>query len=754
MTGKLGGRTIRKDALDKATGKAKYVADIQLKDMNYGAVVRSPHHAAKILNIDTAKAMEVSGVVAVLTAADIPGEITHGALIQDQPSLADGVVRHIGEPVALVIASERIAAQQGRDLVIVEYEPLDAVLDPVKALAEDAPMVQAGGNLITEYHICDGDIAAGFSEADVIIEDEFSVQRISPGYMEPESALAEYSVDGTLTVWVSSQEPFEDQHTISRVLGVEADKIRVKSAVIGGAFGGKEDPELQVLAALGAWKTRSTVQMVNSRYESFVGHPKRHPARFRYKVGVQSKTGKLISLLATAYVDTGAYSSYGPAVAGILTETLAGSYRIPNVQVDTFVALTNSPLSGAMRGFGAPQSHFAIESMMDMIADKIGMDPFKLREENMLKPGDKLFTKVPVDVTASALPVCLEKAKEARSRLEKLPVPEGKVAGVGMALAMQSMGLGAKIEDTSTHRLEWMPDGRVLLYLGAPDMGQGLIVAAEQMTAQALEMPFDQIETVTVDTGVTPNGGVTCASRMTYMAGNVIVRAAETMKAKLLEEAARLLGVKVSELRYENGEVLQSNGVRIAVSEVTSRLAEEGRAITQESSFTFPYPIEKTPDHLPIGMPHVMFVFAANVARVEVDLALGSVEVTHLVTVNDVGKVINRLGVEGQIEGGAATGLGYALYENVALKENGKWVDSFTEYLLATTKDMPIIESTILEIPEASGPFGAKGVGEIVLVPTAPAITNAVFDATGVRIRQLPISSELILHGIRSQNQL
>ena len=465
MKTKLGGRTIRKDAFDKATGKAKYIADIKAKDMHYGAVVRSLHHAAKILDIDIAKALEVPGVVAVLTSADITGEITHGALIQDQPALAHDVVRHIGEPVALVVAKSKMAARHGKNLVKVAYEPIPAVHDPVAALATDAPQVQAGGNLITEYHICDGDVEAGFAEADVIIEDEFRVQRISPGYLEPESSLAEYNLDGSLTVWVSSQEPFEDWHSIARVLGVDAEKIRVKSAVIGGAFGGKEDPELQVLAALGAWKCKATVQMVNSRFESFVGHPKRHPAQFQYKVGVMRETGKIVALEATAYVDTGAYASYGPAVAGILTETLAGSYQIPNVKVDTYVVLTNSPLSGAMRGFGAPQSHFAIESLMDVIADKIGMDSFALREKNILKPGDKLFTKVPLDVTASALPGCLAKAKEARTKLEKLPVRAGKVAGIGMALAMQSMGLGANITDTSTHKLEWLPDGQGCVFI-------------------------------------------------------------------------------------------------------------------------------------------------------------------------------------------------------------------------------------------------------------------------------------------------
>jgi CO/xanthine dehydrogenase Mo-binding subunit len=258
------------------------------------------------------------------------------------------------------------------------------------------------------------------------------------------------------------------------------------------------------------------------------------------------------------------------------------------------------------------------------------------------------------------------------------------------------------------------------------------------------------VETIFVDTSVTPNGGVTCASRMTYMSGNAIIQAADGLRADLLKEAARLMKTPVEQLVYADGMIQRKNGEKIPAGEITSRLAEEGQTIRLDGSFSFPYPKEKTPDHLPIGMPHVMFVFAANVARVEVDPALGTVNVTHLVTVNDVGKVINRLGVEGQIEGGAATGLGYALLEDVALKQNGQWVDSFTEYLLATAKDMPELESTILEIPEASGPYGAKGVGEIVLVPTAPAIANAICQATGVRVKHLPINPEAILSGIES----
>ena len=514
MTGNLGQRVIRKDAYDKATGKAKYVADIKVPSMLHGFVLRSVQHSAKIIEINTRTAREMPGVAAVLTSTDIPGEITHGALIQDQPALAHQVVRHFGEPVALVIADSKAAAKAAAGKIQVTYEALTPVFDPVEALRVDAPKVQNSGNLITEYNICNGDLEGGFAQADLVLEESFSVQRISPGYMEPESALAEYEPDDSLTVWVSSQEPFEDRKTIARVLGIEQDRVRVKSAVVGGAFGGKEDAELQVLAALGAWMTRSTVQLVNTRQESFVAHPKRHPVQFFYKVGVK-QDGKIIALHARAYMDTGAYASYGPAVAAILTETLGGPYNIPNIQVNTFVVLTNSPLSGAMRGFGAPQSHFAIESTMDMIADRLGMDPVDVRQKNILTPGDKLFTQVPLDVAASALPVCIEKVHSARQELEKIPASPGKVAGVGMALGMQSMGLGAGVPDTISHTLEWLLDGKVRLYLGAPDLGQGLAVAAEQFAAEALGIPYEQIETVFVDTKLTPNGGVACASRMT-----------------------------------------------------------------------------------------------------------------------------------------------------------------------------------------------------------------------------------------------
>ncbi len=736
----------RKDAWDKVTGAAEYVADIPLDGIAHGALVRSPRHFARILNIDTHLAENAPGVLRVLTAKDIPGAKTFGALLPDQPTLAIDIVRHLGEPLALVVAESRRAAVKAAELVEVQYEPIDPVFDPVDALKPDAPWLHPEGNLVAQFDIQEGDLEAGFAEAEIVIDEKFSVPRISPGYLEPENSLARWNDDGSITVWVSSQQPFTDQQMIADALGMPINKVQVKSAVIGGAFGGKEDASLAILAALGAWAIKGAFKIINTRQESFLAHPKRHPAQIQMKIGAK-KDGTIVALKSIAHMDTGAYASYGPAVGVILTETLTGSYRIPNVHLETLVAYTNSPLSGAMRGFGSPQSHFALESLLDMLAAKLDMNPVALREKNILRPSDAFFTRVIVNETAKSLPECLRVAEETLEKWDDIQPQQGKVAGVGMALAVQSMGLGAKVPDDSTHRLEWLPDGSVALYLGAPDMGQGLSMVAEQMTAEALGIPFELVKTIPLDTLNSPNGNVTCASRMTYMTGNAVIEAADQLIQQLLDEAAKRLGQPREQLSYHSGNVITPKGERLKAAEIISRAADDGIQLQSEATFSFPYPKETTPQHLPIGMPHVIFVFGAQIVRVEVDPELGTVEVTHLTAVHDVGRVISKSGVEGQIEGGVATGLGYALYENMTLKDDGDWVDSFTEYLLPTSVDMPQnFETILLEIPEASGPYGAKGIGEIPLVPTAPAIANAVYDAVGVRVKSLPITPEKLIY--------
>jgi len=742
----VGKSEVRKDAWDKVTGAARYAGDIPQKGCTHGILVRSPHHFARIQQINTKDTENSPGVLSVLTAKDIPGEKQFGALIQDQPILAWEFVRHLGEPVVLVIANSKQNALKAAASVKIEYEPIEPVFDPVEALEPAAPKLHSDGNLAAQLFVREGNLAGGFAEADIVIEDRFSVPRIIPGYMEPENSLARWNADGSITVWVSSQQPFSDQQMIADALSLPIEKVQVKSAVIGGAFGGKEDPSIAILTALGAWAVKGAVKIVNSRQESFLAHPKRHPAQIHLRIGAKND-GTLVALEGITHMDTGAYASYGPAVGVILTETLTGAYRIPNVQMETLVVFTNSPLSGAMRGFGSPQAHFAIESLLNMLAEKLGIDPVAIRKKNILRPGDRFYTRVVVNETANSLPKCLRIAEETLQKWEPLPPREGKIAGVGMALASQSMGLGAKVPDDSTHRLVWLPDGSIELHLGSPDMGQGLSMVAEQMTAEALGLPYEQIQTIPLDTLRSPNGNVTCASRMTYMTGNAVIEAADQLVQQLLAETARLLNQPKEQFSYRDGLVRLPDGDSIEAREIISRAADDGIQIQSEATFSFPYPEEITPQHLPIGMPHVLFVFGAQIARVEVDPELGDVEVTHLTAVHDVGRVISKAGVEGQIEGGIAMGLGYALYENMTLKGRDHWVDGFTEYLMPTSMDMPKhLETILLEIPESSGPYGAKGIGEIPLVPTAPAVANAVYDAVGIRVKTLPITPEKLVH--------
>lgn len=743
----IGARKIRKDAWEKVTGETRYIADLEVETL-VGNVKRSTQHHARITEVDTRQAEKAPGVVKVLTAEDVPGKKTFGPLIPDRPVLAGDVVRHVGEPVVLVVAETKAAAERAVEKVKVSYEPLPVVFDPREALQEGAPQLHKDGNLATAYDVSNGDVEAAMAEAEVVLEETFSVPRISPAYLEPESSFAYWDEEGKLTVIVSSQKPFEDRAHIAEVLDVEEEELRVRTVAIGGAFGGKEDSGLHILAAFGAWATGENVRLVNDRKESFLAHAKRHPAQLIYRLGAM-EDGTLVALDATVYLDTGAYASYGPAVGGLLTEMVPGSYRTPHVRCKTLVAYTNAPFSGAMRGFGSPQAHFAMEGMLDMLAERLDMDPLELRRKNILRPGDAMFTEVRVEDSAKSLPLILDHLEHERERLLEKPVSPGKMAGVGLALSVQSMGLGYRVPDDSTNGVAWDREGGVRVLLGSPDLGQGLEPVVEQMVAEELGLPYEAVAATHVDSRITPDGGVTCASRMTYLTGRSVIKAARQMVERLLEYAASTLEVSRGELSYQEGEVVLAGEKRIPVSEFTHRAEEEGVTIQAEATVSFPYPEETTPKHLPIGMPHVMMCFGGQLARVEVDADLGLVEVTDLVAVHDVGRVINRTGVEGQIEGGVAQGIGYALMEDMQFKGEQGWVDGFVEYLLPTSEDVPEeIKTILLEIPEPSGPFGAKGVAEIALVPTAPAITNAVAQATGKWMTQLPIQPEKIM-GVR-----
>jgi CO/xanthine dehydrogenase Mo-binding subunit len=734
----------RKDAWGKVTGETRYTDDISQEGMLYGLVLRSSHHHARISLLDVGPAREIEGVIAVLTAYDVPGEKTIGPIIQDRPVLAMDLVRHIGEPIALILAEDRLTAEEAREAINIEYEELPSVLDISDALAPGSASVHPDGNLVHVAEFERGDIEGSLSSADIVLEETFHLPRISPAYLEPESTVAVWE-DGTLTVWVSSQAPFEDRRVISRVLAVHEEKIHVKTSAIGGAFGGKEDSSLHVLAALGAWTTKRAVRLVNTREESIQAHPKRHGGTVTCKLGAKMD-GTLVALCVHADLDTGAYASYGPSVGDVFTEMAPGPYRTPNIEVRARVLYTNGPIGGAMRGFGTPQAVFALEGMIDMMAARLEIDPIDLRRRNVWRNKERTPMGVLLLEEPSLLE-CLDEVEAAISDLENIQPSKGMVSGIGFALIVQGQGLGYRVLDESTTRIEWIPDGRVQLDIGTPDLGQGTITVGAQMTAEALGLSYGDVVVPDLDTSFSPNGGASCASRMTYMVGNASLIASTRAIEALLGQASKDLDNPPERLTYRAGRVFvgPDDADGIAASEFVSRAAEDGEILAGEGTYSFPYPAEITPQDLPIGMPHVMFGYGAHVARVEIDPDFGTVQVTDYVAIHDVGRVINPAGVEGQIEGGVAMGIGYALHEEVKLKKDGTWTDKFSEYLIPTTLDMPKITSVILENPEPSGPFGARGVAEMSLPPVAPAIASAVANAIGKRVTSLPIDPELLV---------
>ena len=736
--------TLKKDAREKVTGAARYTADLKLETCYHGAVLRSPHHHARITSLDTAEAKRLPGVIEILTAEDIPGKSIFGAIIPDRQVLASEIVRYQGEPLAVVIAEKKSQALAAVKEVAVTYQELPAVFDASQALENHAPRVHPEGNLLLEYNHSRGNIEEGFASSEIVLEETFHLPRIYPGYLEPEASAASWKEDGTLVVWVSSQKPFEDQKAISEVLALQPEQVHVRSAEIGGAFGGKEDSGLPILAALAAYAVKGSVKLVNSREESIIGHPKRHPAEVRYKLGARFD-GTLLALEVEGLLDTGAYASYGPAIGGVFTEIAPGAYRTPHIQVSTKVVYTNSPFSGAMRGFGAPQAIFTVENMVNKLAEALDIDPVALRRKNLWRQGDRTPTGVLLEQEPS-LNACLDEVEKALQDLQTVPTPEGMLSGVGFSLLVQAMGLGRGLPDDTTTRITWLPNGEVSLDIGTPDMGQGTLTVGAQIAAEELGLPYESIHLDKLDTSTSPDGGVTCASRMTYMVGNATIQTAAAAVSALLDRAAAELGLPRNQLTYGCGEIhIEGDEARtISAAEICARAAEQGLQITGEETFSFAYPPEITPQDMPIGMPHIRFGYGAHVARVEIDPELGTVRVTDLVAIHDVGKALNPRGVEGQIEGGAAMGVGYALLEEVKLKSSGRWTDNLTEYLMPTTLDTPRIRSVILEHPEPTGPYGARGMAEMSMSPVAPAVVHAIAKAAGVYFNSIPISREMI----------
>jgi CO/xanthine dehydrogenase Mo-binding subunit len=747
----VGKKIPRLDGYSKVCGEAIYGADFHLENALFLKVLRSPHHHGYIRDIDGSEALRVPGVLTIITWRDIPGENLSGKIKRDQPILAENKVRYVGEPVAVVVAETEEIAEKALEEINVDYELLDPVLSPEKALEPEAPTVHEGSNLLGEFNLSRGDMKEGFSKSDIIIENTYRTPFVEHAYIEPEAGAASIDSEGRICIYAASQYSHHIAREVCHMLSFPREKVRVIQTVMGGGFGGKTDISVHGVLALAAHKTKRAVKYIYTREESFLATAKRHPFIIYYRTGAQ-KDGRLMAVEADILMDTGAYASSGPAVVSRAGIHAVGPYEVPNVRVTCRGVYTNNPVAGAMRGFGVPEVVFAHESQMDIIASELVIDPYRIREKNILREGSRTITGQPLK-TSVGMEETLRKAQEklprSRNSGEKSQKPYTK-RGFGYGCVYYGIGNTGQVNHSEV-KMAALNDGKVLISVGASELGQGLLTVFQQMGAEALGMPVEQVEVLTEDTSLTPDPGITSASKQTYVTGNAICRAAKKLIREISVQVAEHFQVSPEHVVYSGGNFIAIKNDRrmaIPVADAISRILSENSVdLMVTGSFTS----ETTPLD-PVtgqGIPYPTYSYATQIAEVEVDVRTGKVRVVQIISANDVGKAINPETTEGQIVGGAVMGVGYAIMEHYLPGQTR----NFGEYLIPTSCDVPRVIPIIVEDPESSGPFGAKGLGEVTCIPTAAAIANAVSNATGMRFYQLPLTPERVYEAFKRMDK-
>jgi CO/xanthine dehydrogenase Mo-binding subunit len=666
-----------------------------------------PH--AQINAIDTSAALAYPGVVAVLTAADVPFN-AFGLVDHDQPVLCDTKVRFEGDKVALVVAESKQAAQIAAGLVRVDYTDLPVISGIDAALADAAALVHAahGSNILFQMPIRKGDLATGFAEADTIVEAEFETTWQEHAFLQPEAGIAYIDEQGRVVIETAGQWLHEDRRQLAAMLQLPEDQVVVKYAAIGGAFGGREDLSIQHVLVLAAWKLRRPVALVWNREESMIGHHKRHPMRFCCRWGAR-RDGTLTAVQATVYADGGAYASTSQEVLKCAVLFASGPYEVANIHVDGYALYTNNVPSGAFRGFGSPQAHFAAEQMATRMAHALGMDPIAFRQKNLYREGSIEPTGQPLPAGVSIRPVFERAVAEMEQRRQKVSLPEHLRRGWGVACGIKNVGYSFGYPEQSTAMVELSGSATIeqaVVRVGVAEVGQGTHLAMRQIAAATLGIAPEQITMITDDSSAAPNAGSASASRLTFMAGRAVHDAAQAAL-----------------LRWNDEE-------RPAVATIQYRA-----------------PTTTPCDPLTgYGKPNYCYGYVAQAVEVEVNTLTGQVQVLQIISVNDVGKAINKQQVEAQIEGCLAQALGYALLENMQARNGRLLTSHFSNYLLPTILDMPTeVVPIILELSDPHGPYGARGMSEMPLVPLAPAIASAIHDAVGVWVTQQPLTPERVL---------
>lgn len=748
----VGSSQPRVDAWSKVTGAARYPGDIDLPDQLWMKILFAGRPHAHIRALHTEAAAAAPGVVAVFTARDVPHN-AYGLIIADQPVLCgpldevntqpgSDIVRFVGDQVALVVAETAAQATAALSLIQVDYEDLPIVTDPLRAMQPDSQNVhpERGSNVVHSYHIRRGDVASALAAADVVIEQTYTTHAQEHAYLQPEAGVALVDESGVVTVYVAGQWVHEDRKEIAHALGLPLDQVRVIYPAIGGAFGGREDMSVQIVLALAAWRLnqrgiRRPVKIVWSREESLIGHHKRHPMVIKARWGA-NRDGRLLAASVDVTSDCGAYTYTSTKVLGNVTLMCLGPYDIPNVAVDARTVYTNHVPSGAFRGFGGPQGHFAAEMQMNRLAEALGLDPVEFRARNVLHEGSILATRsrVPAGCTApEVLARCASAAGWIRmadgwqpdATLRPAPPHERfqtaldaaggeRRRGIGLALSYKNVGFSLGFVDECYATVELHGQARVervVVHHAGADVGQGAHNLMRQIAAEAVGIPLAQVELIASDSALTDNSGSTSASRMTFMAGNAILAAARQAVALWQAEEERPVIVRQ---RY---------------------LPRATIAYDKETG---------------ASDPNITYGYCAQAADIEIDMATGHIFVRRLVSVNDVGKAINPQQVAGQIEGAVAQAQGWTLLEEFKQKEGQVLTNRLSTYLIPTIADVAdVVEPVILEIPDPQGPLGARGMAEMPFIPTAPAIAAAVHAAAGVWINDLPLTPERVWRALR-----
>ena len=735
----IGKAVLKVDAPDKLKGNALYAEDISFPGMVYLKVLRSDRPHARILEIHTDKAKAHPGVVAVFTSKDIPGRNRVGIGTRDQRVLCDDKVRFIGDPVAMVAAETLDAAEDAVRLIRVDYEDLPGVFSPEAAFAPGAVKIHETGNVLVDRSLTKGNFDQALQCADVVIKNTYRTGRVDHACLEPGAGVATYDGD-KVTVWMPSKAIYLDHPEIAAALGLTSEKVRVISTTIGGAFGDKWGLSPGYYAALASFKTNRPAKMVYSWKEYYLVSIKRDAYTIDYTVAA-TKDGRILGVKADIVDDGGAYAFTSATDVTKAMFHATGPYEISNVSVRVRAVYTNNPIAGSMRGLGVPSVAVACESQMDILADTLKIDPFEIRLKNGLKTGSITATGQCLDDSVGLI----ETIVKVREEIFRRGVPRSQGSKrYGWGVASMFYGIGAPGSSTpSVSRLEANDSGDFILFVGSVDVGQGSSTVFAQIVAEVLGCGIEKIRLITGDSDCCPDTGITGASKLTYVAGRSVQMAAQNLKAMLQGAAAAALEKPAEELILDQGFFFyhpKAPHLRVSVAQSVKKLRGQGRSSVAEGRFV--------PDVTPIdketgqGSPNATYAFATQGALVCVDMDSGEVEVLSFVASHDVGQVINLHGVEGQIEGSVAMGLGYGLMEELLVIDGAIQNPRFSEYFIPTALDVPEVTSLLVEAAEPSGPFGAKGVGEPALIPTAPAILNAIHTATGVRVKEIPLTSE------------